>query len=637
MNSRTYFELTPSEREQTHFAMPSSEHQAILQNYLDMTYHVQELNQLYRMMLYNLEKIFQDYNLLFDDRVYAYNGQPVDVIEINALIGNAISSARTLIESVEVFDKAYISAEGQFKKAYISQAYDKWMSYRMVDFLRNYMQHGHVPISYDGNKIFLNLGEILDVNHMRINAGLRYQYEEIYSQLMAQGKAETRLNCVLPLYEYFLLVHKLYLDFWRYAEWSLTQIDKEARAVVEEHPEYVYTVQQYLFVPVYCDQSGLPHGFDLETDFLEALADNKAFAEEKYEDYKASNGNLLILTMDYCLENRAPEMIFLDDSVLSENLVQYCREHGHEVCHISFEEHYGKMEMHTVHEIFPYIQFADGMQWNVPYRDVTIADFIRTFPESRQTGICVTVNNVAGGGPLGNLIMHGWYVMLDHAAILTQMMHIHSWIDVVDWISRTEFILSKMQLLKQSFSRQDDRKPDVHFLMKYIRQQDKWDLIEMSKNMHARPELLKVLLENLGYISGDSIHYQYDADRAAEIEYYQKKYKAELENRHGSSVDCSAMNKAVLNTNVDVLYYCISFNVDQLPQECLEMLGADQAYIHWDTSVRAFKIIEPLPEDFSIRDVYDIEAKLNQISEMINLQIAKAGSYTCNFSSDCIS
>lgn len=95
MNSRTYFGLTPSEQEQTNFTMPSSEHQAILQNYLDMTHHVQELDQLYRMMLYNLEKIFQDYNLLFDDRVYAYNGQPVDVIEINVLIGNAISSART--------------------------------------------------------------------------------------------------------------------------------------------------------------------------------------------------------------------------------------------------------------------------------------------------------------------------------------------------------------------------------------------------------------------------------------------------------------------------------------------------------------------------------------------------------------
>ena len=73
MNSRRYFEIMPSEGEKK-FTLPVNEHQAIFQRYLDMTYHVQELDQLYRMMLYNLEKIFRDYDLLFDDRVYTYNG-----------------------------------------------------------------------------------------------------------------------------------------------------------------------------------------------------------------------------------------------------------------------------------------------------------------------------------------------------------------------------------------------------------------------------------------------------------------------------------------------------------------------------------------------------------------------------------
>ena len=114
MNSRRYFEIMPSEGEKK-FTLPVNEHQVIFQRYLDMTYHVQELDQLYRMMLYNLEKIFRDYDLLFDDRVYTYNGQKVDVLQLNALIGNAISSARTLIESVEVFDKAYIDSDGTFK------------------------------------------------------------------------------------------------------------------------------------------------------------------------------------------------------------------------------------------------------------------------------------------------------------------------------------------------------------------------------------------------------------------------------------------------------------------------------------------------------------------------------------------
>ena len=622
MNSRRYFEIMPSEGEKK-FTLPVNEHQVIFQRYLDMTYHVQELDQLYRMMLYNLEKIFRDYNLLFDDRVYTYNGQEVDVLQLNALIGNAISSARTLIESVEVFDKAYIDSDGTFKTSYISKAYDKWMAYRMVDFLRNYMQHGHVPISYDGNKIFLNLTEILDVHHMRINKALRQQYTDVYAQLMEQGAVETRLACVFPLYQYFLLVHKLYLDFWRYADWTLGHMDEEVRAIVAEHPEYRQTFDQHAFVPVYCDAAGLTHGFDLNADFLGALDGIKRLAEEKYEAYKASNGNLLILTMDYCLENRAPEMLFVDDSVLSNNLVEYCREHGQNVHHISFEKHYGSMDMHTVHEMFPYIQFEDGIQWNVPYSDVTIADFIRTFPNIRQTGICAQVNNVAGGGPLGHLIMHGWHMIMDSAAYIAEQMQIESAIDVVDWISRAEFVASKMRLLRQSFSRQDAHKPDVHFLMHYIRQQDHWNIIEMSQNMKAKPELLKMLLENLGYISGDSIHYQYDAECAEKMNQYQKKRKVEIENRHGSDVDCSAMNQAVMNANADALYYCLTFDVNQLPQAYMERLEDDRAYVNWDTSSKSFKIMEPLPTDCSIQKVYDIAEKMNQISKAMVLQCEK--------------
>ena len=57
MNSRRYFEIMPSEGEKK-FTLPVNEHQVIFQRYLDMTYHVQELDQLYRMMLYILKKFF---------------------------------------------------------------------------------------------------------------------------------------------------------------------------------------------------------------------------------------------------------------------------------------------------------------------------------------------------------------------------------------------------------------------------------------------------------------------------------------------------------------------------------------------------------------------------------------------------
>lgn len=211
MNSRRYFEIMPSEGEKK-FTLPVNEHQVIFQRYLDMTYHVQELDQLYRMMLYNLEKIFRDYDLLFDDRVYTYNGQEVDVLQLNALIGNAISSARTLIESVEVFDKAYIDSDGTFKTYYISKAYDKWMAYRMVDFLRNYMQHGHVPISYDGIIIAIGIGNIPSFARVVRGEVHIVKNEEYCNACRVIGVSNTRLlfthilpNAISPIIVYATL------------------------------------------------------------------------------------------------------------------------------------------------------------------------------------------------------------------------------------------------------------------------------------------------------------------------------------------------------------------------------------------------------------------------------------------------
>ncbi len=47
---------------------------------------------------------------------------------------------------------------------------------------------------------------------------------------------------------------------------------------------------------------------------------------------------------------------------------------------------------------------------------------------------------------MGHLIMHGWHMIMDSAAYIAEQMQIESAIDVVDWISRAEFVASKMRL-----------------------------------------------------------------------------------------------------------------------------------------------------------------------------------------------
>lgn len=182
-------------------------------------------------VLFNLEELLEHYDMQFDDRVYSKYGEKVDVIEINALVSNAVSSARTLIESMDVFDKVYIDKEENFKKNYISKAYDEDFSYRFIDFIRNYMQHGHVPVSFDGEKISFQLSEILDTAHTKINATLKKQMKNIEQQLFDYGEMNVQLTVVKMLYKYFLLVHILICEFLKYIKKFFLEITNKINMI----------------------------------------------------------------------------------------------------------------------------------------------------------------------------------------------------------------------------------------------------------------------------------------------------------------------------------------------------------------------------------------------------------------------
>ena len=111
MNTRTYMELDTNNETEIYFPDIQKEHEQLFRWYIEESRHFQEITQLYQMMLFNLAEIFSHYTFHFNDIVTSVNGQKINMLQINALLGNAISSAHTLIEAMEVFDKIYISEQ----------------------------------------------------------------------------------------------------------------------------------------------------------------------------------------------------------------------------------------------------------------------------------------------------------------------------------------------------------------------------------------------------------------------------------------------------------------------------------------------------------------------------------------------
>ena len=118
MNTRTFVKFDENEQELLFHELPEEDEQ-IFRNCIEESRHFQEITQLYEMMLFNLDQIFLHYDFHFDDRVFPLRDEAINILHLNALVGNAVSAARTLIESMEVFDREHIDSEGNFKKKFI--------------------------------------------------------------------------------------------------------------------------------------------------------------------------------------------------------------------------------------------------------------------------------------------------------------------------------------------------------------------------------------------------------------------------------------------------------------------------------------------------------------------------------------
>lgn len=345
--------------------------------------------------------------------------------------------------------------------------------------------------------------------------------------------------------------------------------------------------------------------------------------------------NNLQIRIQYCLENRKSLEISVNTKEYSKNLAHLCMRNSERINHLSFDLYYGKMEMFTIYKLYPYIQFDDGIHWNVPYDEVTIEDFLRTFPQVEVDGLTAYANNVGGSGDLFDFMMHEWSHFFDLVQSILSSLNIDSPMDVLDWIGRIEIICKGMNLFGKSFAKRKERKPTIHFIRKYIQRETIWDLNQISKNLKAEPELMALILEESGYVSSDGRKYEYNRKVAEKIEQAKQKLLEKQMDKHGSDVNCYSMNCAVEQLNVDLLYYAVVMmeqgklnEYDSYVQESLSELNEFAKYIQWDAENRRILISEKMPKDFDIVKESEIGKRIEKIRrEFFSEELERVSSF----------
>lgn len=333
-----------------------------------------------------------------------------------------------------------------------------------------------------------------------------------------------------------------------------------------------------------------------------------------------TNYSLLEINIHYCLENRLPLQLLVKEEDFTENLADYCTKRGHNIRHLTFSDQYGELEMYPVLRCYPYVCFEDGVEWNVPYNEVSIADYIRTFPEIQKNGLTVYANNVAGASDFLECVQQSWIVWMDTLSSVLQA------VDGIETLfSRILFGYGIYIKLKSSFRKQKHNKPPINVLQQFILQKKEWDIRDLAKQVDADMELLSEVLRFAGYISDNGIDFRFDQDTANTIETARREHDKQLQETYSTDVNCYSMNWEIKQLNGELLYYSVLLKEESETEESivshLESLLAPfkeyQEFLHWNEVFGRLEIIDPLPEKFDAQ----AEQEIRETAEAIRVHV----------------
>lgn len=147
--------------------------QKLFESYVEMTRFFNELSELYKIFKANYSLLLENFTININDTVI-YKLKPLKEDELFTLINtftiNLISSGKSLSDSVDIYLKTILGKElfDTFRSRVSSPIYDENFSYKFLLQLRNYSQHGHIPIEINEiNKAGFNLDDILNKPHFK--------------------------------------------------------------------------------------------------------------------------------------------------------------------------------------------------------------------------------------------------------------------------------------------------------------------------------------------------------------------------------------------------------------------------------------------------------------------------------------
>ncbi len=261
----------------------------VIQSYVEITRHVQEIHQLFELFQYNLKRLLNVYELNNGDRIKRHGphlGDFSDRIELNALVINYISAGKTLIDSIESCIKSnYLEDRTKYDafSKFLSSVYGGCFSYRLLTRLRDFAQHGHLPVSVVDDRVCFDIAQIINTPHFNHNKSILKEMKKFNDELLVVERTQPHHVFTLAVAEYTVSMCNVYHQFWLSIQDAFLEKEKEIRTLIEQVPECIIHKNDSLNGWLFYLLDSTLHTFNTAEDSLAMFAENREEAKRIYE------------------------------------------------------------------------------------------------------------------------------------------------------------------------------------------------------------------------------------------------------------------------------------------------------------------------------------------------------------------
>ena len=225
MDTERYFKATEENLNSiANYLEGTKEELKVIIDYVELMRHMQEIHQWYDIFVYSRRNLK---NAVLKK----------DKIGINVYLISLISAGKTIADSVTLCIKNNLEEECLF----IRNEYDSNFSYKFLIRLRNYSQHGHIPVSIIEGQPRFDLLQIYNTPHYDFNSNLKKDVDEFIEFIHENQESieGPMLSFESTVVLYTCSIFRIYKKFLEKIWVCVAQYWSEIQLLIKEKPEMI--------------------------------------------------------------------------------------------------------------------------------------------------------------------------------------------------------------------------------------------------------------------------------------------------------------------------------------------------------------------------------------------------------------